>query len=156
MTFERTKDLKAVRAILTDPALYDHMTDDFAPARDEFAVNDHPGISYVLVSEGSSLHGMFVFLPDNAICWQGHVAFFRGTPQAITRAAGAEILEWLWKNTPCRRLIASVPVCNRAAVSFALHKMGLVVYGRNEKSFMKNGKLWDQVLLGISKPEAQV
>jgi hypothetical protein len=152
MTFERTKDFKAVRAILTDPDLYDYMTDDFAPAREAFQVNDHPGIWYVLVSEGSSLYGMFVFLPDNAICWQVHVAFFRGASQQVTRAAGAGIVEWLWRNTPCRRLIASVPACNRAAVRYGVRAMGLVKYGVNEASFMKNGKLWNQVLMGKSCP----
>lgn len=155
MTFERTKDYKAVRAILTDPELYPYMTDDFAPAAEEFRVNEHPGIWYVLVSEGSSLYGMFIFLPCNEIAWEVHVAFFRGTPVAITRAAGAEVMEWLWKNTPCRRLTASVPACNRAAVGYGLHAMGLVKYGVNEASFMKRGKLWDQVLLGASRVAGQ-
>lgn len=151
MTFQRNTDYAAVRAILTDPELYPYMTDDFAPAREEFRVNEHPAIWYVLVSEGSSLYGMFIFLPCNEISWEVHVAFFRGTPVTITRQAGREVVEWLWANTPCLRLTASVPACNRAAVGFGLHTMGLREYGRNEASFMKHGKLWDQVLLGKSR-----
>jgi hypothetical protein len=36
---------------------------------------------------------------------------------------------------------------------FGLKAMGLKQYGVNEASFLKGGKLWDQVLMGISRPE---
>ena len=152
MAFERTTDYELVRAILTDPGLYGHMTDDFAPAREAFRVNEHPAIWYVLVRDaGGDLMGMFCFFPESAICWAVHVAMRRGIAPAVTWQAGREIVEWLWAHTGCLRLIASVPVCNRAAVRFGLGAMGLKAYGRNKASSMKGGKLWDQVLMGCSK-----
>ena len=141
-----------MRAILTDPGVYSHMTDDFAPEPEAFKVNRHPEIWYVLVLEGTELLGMFCFFPENRICWYAHVALFRGVAREVTWRAGREVVEWLWANTPCLRLIASVPACNRAAVRFGRRAMGLLAYGRNGASFMKGGTLWDQVLMGRSRP----
>lgn len=151
MTFERTTDYRLVRAILTDPGLYPHMGDDFAPAREEFRVNEHPAIWYVLVIDDGELLGLFSFFPENQICWAAHVAMFRGTEPARTHQAGREVVDWLWAQSPCLRLIASVPVSNRAAVRFGLRAMGLRAYGRNKASFQKGGRLWDQILMGRSR-----
>lgn len=151
VTFERTNDYGLVRAILTDEGIYEHMTDDFAPAREAFEPVADWRIWYVLVMEGSSLYGMFCFYPENEICWHAHVALFRGTPAAVTHQAGREVVDWLFANTGCLRLVASVPACNRAAVRFGQQAMGLRVYGRNERSFRKGGRLWDQILMGRSK-----
>ena len=45
----------------------------------------------------------------------------------------------------------NVPRDNRVAYHFAL-AAGMNVYGQNECSFLKNGKLHDQICLGISRP----
>jgi len=148
-----------VRSILTNPGIYPYMGDDFAPTPSDFKVNDHPSIRYVLVwgygdRNGRRLFGMFCFYPENEICWWAHVALFRGTPRSLTLQAGREVAEWVWNDTACKRLIASVPACNRAAVRYGTDPRGmsLLPFGINEKSFQKHGKLWDQVLMGRSRP----
>ncbi len=155
ITFERTRAYGVVRSILTDPGTYARMTDDFAPVAADFAVNEHPLAWYVLVIVAGQVDGLFCFYPENAICWAAHVAFLRGVPPRVTHQAGREIVPWLFAHTPCLRLIASVPACNRAAVRFGLRAMGLRAYGRNTNSFLKGGKLVDQILMGRSKPDAQ-
>jgi hypothetical protein len=152
MHFERTTDYSLIRRILTDPDIYDRMGDDFLPPRNDFAVNRHPAIWYVLVVEGSKLLGMFCFSPENQICWSAHVALFRGIHPRVTHQAGAEIVEWLWRHTRCERLIASVPLSNPAAVRFGARAMGLIRYGVNPRSFLKHGQLHGQVLMGRSRP----
>ncbi|MGO9967262.1 MAG: hypothetical protein ACLPY2_08320 [Bryobacteraceae bacterium] len=156
MTFDRTWDYELVRTILTHPTLYRHMGDDFAPDPERFEVNRHPAIWYVLATEEWRAIGLFCFFPENDICWAAHVAMLRKTPPALTRQAGREVMRWLWERTPCRRLVASVPMCNRAAVRYGLDPQGmnLLPYGVNEKSFLKDGKLWDQQLMGRSRPSA--
>jgi hypothetical protein len=154
MTFERTGRYSLVHTILTDSRLYDYMGDDFAPPRELFHVNKHPDIWYVLVYEGYDVLGLFCLFPENTLCWTAHVALYRGMAPERTRRIGRELMAWLWEHTPCRRLIASVPECNRAAVKYGLDPegMNLRVFGVNEKSFKKYGKLWGQVLMGRSKP----
>ena len=153
MRFERTTDYDLVREVLTDPRLYPHMGDDYAPPIEHFAVNRHPAIWYVLVEDGSL--GMFCFFPENAICWQAHAALARGLHPRLTRQAGRELMEWLWRETPCQRVIASVPASNRAAVRYGLDPdgMNLLPYGVNVRSFQKHGQLVDQILMGRSRPK---
>jgi hypothetical protein len=161
MRFERTQDYSRVRGILTDPGIFRFMGDDFCTL-DDFEVNLHPLIWYVLVrsdqhiiSRGGTI-GLFSFFPENPISWWVHVAFFRKIPPSLTCEAGRQIVPWVWKNTPCRRLIASVPAYNRAAVGYGLDSKGMNLQqmGTNPASFLKHGKLWDQVLMGTSRPGA--
>ena len=147
MIFQRTTDLELVRTILIHPKIYPLIGDDFAPTRERFTPNADPRIWYV-----TAPGGLFTFLPDSEVCWQGHVAFLPESWGRIARAAGKAILPWLWENTPCRRVIASIPAFNRLAVRYSSRVMGMRIMGMNEKSFLKNGRMWDQVLLGISRP----
>ena len=147
MKFERTTDLELVRNILTHPKIYPLVGDDFAPPREQFVPNPDSRIWYV-----TAPGGLFTFLPESEVCWQGHVAFlpdYWGNP---SHAAGMAILRWLWANTPCRRVIANIPTFNRLAIRYSNRVMGMKVFGVNEKSFLKYGHLWDQILLGISRP----
>jgi RimJ/RimL family protein N-acetyltransferase len=150
--FERTADLGLVRSILTDPGVYPYIADDFSPAREDFAVNAHPDIRYVLAIDGGRLAGMFVFLPRSAIRWDVHVAMLRKVPPAVTHRAGREIVAWLWENTACQRLVAEVPVCNKAAVRFGLQAMEMKAFGRDRAAFARHGQLQDLILMGIGRP----
>jgi hypothetical protein len=152
IAFERTTDYVLIRQILTDPGIYRYMGDDSLPPAEKFEVNAHPLANYILAMRRCEIVGLFCLFPENAICWQAHVAMLRGVPPAVTHRAGRDIVAWVWANTACVRLIASVPACNRAAVRFGLTAMGLTEFGRNKASFMKAGRLWDQVLMGTSKP----
>jgi hypothetical protein len=151
ISFQRTTDYSLIRLILTDPDLYSRMGDDFTPPAHQFVVNPHPAICWVLVYDRLRLLGMFGFFPENEICRAAHVALFRGIHPRVTHQAGEEIVEWLWRNTSCERLIASVPLSNPAAVRFGLRAMGLVRYGVNPRSFLKNGILQSQILMGRSR-----
>lgn len=152
MTFDRTTDYRMIRSILTLPRLYPWMCDDSAPSRQEFQVNTHPGIWYVLVRNSGLIVGLFCFIPENGICWAGHVAMLPKVPPSVTHRVAREMVPWLWTNTGCRRLIASIPRYNWAAIRIA-RIMGLEQYGVNEKSFLKHGKLHDQILMGLSRPD---
>jgi hypothetical protein len=157
MIFRRTHNWPLIGSFLMDPELYPYLTDDFAPPLEEFKINQHPDIWYVLVSDdGGGLRGLFCFFPENRICWSAHVVLMRKpkTPPEIARQIGREMVEWLWARTPCERLIASIPACNRAAVRYGLDPLGVACqqYGVNELSFRKHGRLWNQILMGRSRP----
>jgi hypothetical protein len=155
MIFERTWNSLQIRAVLTHPKIYPYVTDDFAPPREQFQVNEHPAIWYVRVrDEDGELLGLFTLLPENEICWQAHVAMIRGTHPVLVHQAGKGLLPWIWENTPCERIEAAVPACNRAAIWFGIRSMGLIQYAIKPLSFRKKGRLWDQVLMGRSKPDA--
>jgi RimJ/RimL family protein N-acetyltransferase len=151
MLFERTTDYKLVRSIMTHPKLYPWCTDDFSPAAEDYSPPEHEAVWYVLVKDAGELLGLFAFVPQNGICWELHT---RLLPEAWgPRALEALrcVIAWLWENTSCRRLVTNVPTFNRLALRFG-RAAGLVEFGRNELSFLKNGVAYDQVLLGATKP----
>lgn len=151
--FKRLDDLNLVRVVFTRPGVFPYIGDDFSPSPDDFQPNEDPRIWYVGVFDEDRIVGIFTFLPENSVCWQGHVSMLRGVKPAITSEAGERIMPWFWENIGAERLTASIPATNRAAVRYAETVMGLHRYGINEQSFMKYGKLQDQILLGISRSQ---
>ncbi len=151
--FQRTNDYELVRGIITHPRVYPHVSDDFSPAPDLYEPADHPALWYVLVREGGELLGMWMFAPQNFICWEVHMCMLpNGWGERGLEAARA-LEQWMWENTPCQRIVASIPIQNSLAVRFAL-KAGMEPFGLNPKSYQKGGVLQDQVLLGASRPGA--
>jgi len=147
--FYRTKDLKHVRTILVCPRIYSQMGDDYAPEPEDFTPNQHPDIWY-LVAGRSALIGLFCLVPQNRVCWEVHVALlpFSKTKERWEAARG--LAPWLAQNTPCKRLVASVPSNNWPAIVYGTHGMGMRYVGRHERAFMKEGQLQDLVILGRS------
>lgn len=149
MTFERTKDYALIRKIMTHHRVYPHITDDGCPPVEKFHPGESDDLWYILVTDDEPL-GLWLFVPQNAVCWEVHTCMLPVAWGERAAAAAKEMAEWIWKNTPCRRIITNVPECNRLALKFA-KAAGMVEFGRNEKSFLKNGKLWGQIMLGLTK-----
>jgi RimJ/RimL family protein N-acetyltransferase len=147
IAFERTRDLALVRELIAgDARVYDAASDDSAPAREEWQPNDHPLIWYVVAREGQQLAALYTLIPQNAVSWEIHASRVFGG--AAAEALGA-IAPWLFSRTDCRRLVASIPATNRAAIR-AARRAGFREYGRNPRAFLKRGQLVDLILLGIS------
>ena len=151
MIYQRTFDYALIRSILTLPCFYKFITDDFSVPVEQFQPAEHESIWYVLAFEGDELRGLFAFEPENTICWKIHVCLLPRCWGAKGREALQGVFEWIWENTPCLRIVGHVPSYNRLALKLAL-ECGMILYGLNYKSIMKYGKLHDQVLVGISKP----
>lgn len=155
LRYERTFDYDRVWRIIAEPRIYRAIMDDGAPADPgEFVVAAYESIWYVLCYDGPELLGCFALFPQNSTTWQVHTILL---PQAWGRATDAArgFVEWVWANTPCLRITTVVPVFNRLALRLA-EKAGMVKFGTDTGSFLKNGQLYDQILLGISKPGGEV
>lgn len=154
MRFERTVDRELVRRILTHPRIWPHIADDGTPPVEQFEPPDHPAIWYVLIYDGDELLGLWALVPHNSVCWEIHTALLPTAWGARARRAAAEFKEWLWRQTPCRRLITAVPASNRLALRFA-EAAGMRAWGVNERSWLRNGHLEDLIMLGISRPSGE-
>jgi len=153
--FERGFDPALIRAIATHPQVWRHISDDHSPAVDDYLPPDPRHVLYVMVrdiypdSGPEELLGFYLFHPLNSICWEVHTCLLPAAWGPRAQQAGCLITEWIFEHTPCRRIVTNVPVYNRVALAYA-KRAGLVEYGRNPASFLKDGKLHDQILLGIS------
>jgi len=145
--------MKLVRWVLTHPSVWPHLVDDFHPAQQDFEPCDHPEIWYVLVRDGEELLGMWMFVPENGVCWEAHTCLLPGHGYRRARQAARELAPWVWQHTPCKRLLAKIPAYNYWALRFA-RDVGFQQFGVNDKSYQKHGKIYGQVYLGLSRPEA--
>ncbi len=152
MIFERTRDEQLIRAIATHPKVWPTLGDDLVSDPSKWNPVLHEGIWYVLAEEeGYRVPcGMFIFFPENSVCWQIHICML---PQFWGRAARAakEVFVWLWAHTSCLRITGSIPLWNESAIHCAL-RAGMKPFGVNQHSSLKGARLHHQLLLGISKP----
>ncbi len=153
ITFERTRDWDTIKAIVTHPKIYPHISDDGSPASDEWEPIQNESVWYVLVKDDGLVLGLWILIPENYVCWKIHTCLLPVAYGEKAKIAVAALAPWVWQNTGCMRVITDVPAYNRVALRFA-RAAGLEEYGVNPRSYMKNKNLYDQILLGISKPEA--
>lgn len=154
MTFERTFNWETIKAVMTHPKIWPHITDDFSSKIELFEPIKHDAAWYVLVKEGEELLGLFFLHPENGICWKVHTCLLPTAWGYRAKQAAHEGVQWIFENTPCKRIITDVPEYNVLAYKFA--KIGgMTQYGTNPKSYQKNGVLHDVFMLGVSKPEGK-
>jgi len=150
ITFERTNDFHLVKKIATHPKLWPLISDDLSPDRHQWEPSQNPEIWYVLARGNGVPMGLFVFLPENPVHWRSHVCILPEFWGDIAAMACTLVFRWMWKLTKCERITGTIPISNRRAIAFAV-RCGMTQYGVNPKSVLRNGRLEDQVLLGISK-----
>jgi len=151
LTICRTVDIGKIKPIMTHPAVYPWVSDDSAPDPKDFepVINDH--VYYLLVESDSPL-AVFLYHPHNAITYEVHTCVLPGGYGECARAAAKMSLQWMINNTDARKIITYVPFNNAKARQFAL-RCGLSIEGINRASFLKNGVVYDQYLLGITRGE---
>ncbi len=150
--FERTRDYDLVRRIIAMPDWYGVMTDDFSPPRECFRPYENDAIWHVLAGHDKGFVGLFSFAPQNAICWEVHCILTEEFRGSAAREAATQVFEWIWRNTSCLKIAASIPSWNSAAIRLA-RDVGMQQFGVNKRSVLKHGRRRDQVLFGIEKPQ---
>lgn len=150
--FHRTKDYRAIREIITHPAIWPYVSDDFAPPVEQFQPIENDSIWYVLVKDGDQLMGMWMLVPNSPIWTEVHTCILPEGRGNRAREASILFIEWIWKNTPFLAVTTHVPSYNRLALNFAI-RGGMKAVGMIPRSYQKNGHLMDQMVLGTYKPE---
>jgi len=153
--FEWTEDVALIKSVLAHPALYRYLHDDYAPPREEWEpVMGNSMVKYLTVRKDGEVIGMFHCGMHSAVEVEFHTSFFPKVWGKDVRAAAIAGIQWIWDNYPTvYRIIGRVLPSNRASVRYA-EAIGMKAFGVDEKSFMFEGKLQDQIYFGMSRPEA--
>lgn len=147
-----SKNFEVINGILRHESIYPNVSDDGTPPPMECDVTDSAMV-FVLIYSDAVLAGLYALQFHSSVMLEIHTCIlpeFRGKCAAV---AAKRIIEWVFKNTPCEKLITLVPAFNRAALLYALCA-GLKKEGCITKSFKSGGVLHDQTLLGINKENA--
>ena len=157
LIFEPTTDYAAVAAIVRHPSIWPAVCDDpTEPNGPHLSAAHIPRHSeYLLVRHDVTVDGLFAFVWHGGICAGVHVCLFPGSRgRKSSDPIFQGMLCWVWQNKPwCNRLVAEIPVCNRLAIAYA-KRNGMTEYGRNPEAWLKHGKKWDMLCVGISRPAA--
>lgn len=151
--FTAVNDIKTIKEILTHPAIYPHITDDFSPNPQEFVPVMLEGLIHLLVTEDEEIMGMFIFAPHNSICWEVHTCLLPHAWGQKAREIMGELKVYVWGSTAnIQRVFTTIPETNKPAL-YSARRNGFEQYGINFRSIKKGGVLVDQILLGMSRPE---
>ena len=152
-SFERSTDVSEIKRILAHPRVYKFLHDDFAPAREEWQPIDHTSVIYLACrDEDGAVIGIYVLNIHSHTVVEIHEGFLPSAWGAKARRAAIELREWLWKETQFQRIIGKIVASNHTAIEYA-KSAGMEIFGVDRKSFLRGGKLQDQVYVGISRPE---
>lgn len=148
ITIEVCEDAALIESAVKHPRIWPHVHDDGTADPEAFNPFASNALWLAAYSSGEFM-GCFMYHAHNSTTMEMHTCL-------LPKAWGASDLyarksvEWIFANTPCRRIITNVPDGNKLAERLA-KRVGFVEFGYNPNSIQKGGRLVGQKMLGISK-----
>ena len=138
-----TQDYEAIKRIFNDKRIYEYLVDDLTPED----IEPPQGCVYLLSEDGD---GLVMVIPRNSVEAEVHIAVL---PEARHKAYyyGKKAADWIFEQG-VHKITAMIPQTNQQVLKYCL-KLGFQQEGINRMSFLKDGKLQDQFLLGLTKEE---
>ena len=150
MEFVITRDMEELRSMLTIRPCYVRCTDDSAPRRDKFKIEDPDRFIAVLAKGPKGNEAVFLLFPSDAKTAEVHFMFVP-TAWGRTKSTAREFIRWVWENTSLERLLGPVPSHNRLALQLA-QSVGFTKYGVEVAVGKRHGHPFDRIMLERLKP----
>lgn len=150
--FERTRDVARIRSIVTHPEVFPHMVSDGGGTAESYRPCMHEQIWHMLAMDGNELLGLFMAVWLSPVLLEIHVCLLPNCRGGRAIQAYRDGLTWIWQKTSAMKVIGNTPADNRAALLVA-RRAGLTINGVNDASLMRDGKMIDQIILGIKRPQ---
>ncbi len=150
---EPTSDADLINAVIRHPSIYHLVSDDLSPPAQKLDAAPlilHNAYLFLRVVADGETAGLYTLQRHNGILYEVHTCILPRFRGQVAKQAAQELIAWMFLNTDCMKLITHVPAFNRLALRYA-KEAGLSVLGVVTQSFLKNGILHDQYLLGLSK-----
>jgi RimJ/RimL family protein N-acetyltransferase len=146
--------MELVRAIMTEPEIWDRASEDgidqetWYPGTDGFSI-------WLLCVEDNTPIGVILLHTDNSTTLKMH-PYLRKAHRTRGRDMMKEFYEWVLENTEDRinKINVSIPENDKRVINFA-KKVGFKKEGLNRDSYMKNGTIYAQQNLGITRSEIE-
>lgn len=148
MIASRTLDYGLVIDILKNEQLFDEISEDGVSTYLPDIINEY----WVQIVSDQTI-GLYRLHQLNGITFQIH-AFILPEHRSQSKESGKVILEWCLNNLEFEKLVAEIPFKYQNVVEFTA-QMGFIDEGINRKSFLKDGKIWDTLRMGITRSEVE-
>lgn len=153
LTCERTFNKSLVRDILTEPAIWATIAEDGQVT--EKYEPDLEAECWLEIKANDSVVGVYRVHVLNSVLLQIHAHVLPEYRKYHSYGTGFNALKWIYENAPeYKKVIAIIPFCFENVKEFTC-QFGFQVEGVNRQSYMKNGQLHDQWLLGITRDEIE-
>lgn len=147
---ERTHDSELVKRVCFDPAVWETIAED-GISQDEFEPDMNE--CWLTVDDGQ-LIGLYNLHPINSVTLQIHPMILPQFRGSLAYESGKQVLKWIVENTDYQKVFCFIPEIYRNVILFAM-RCGLAKEGKNRRSHVKNGKIHDMVMLGITRQEIE-
>ncbi|PXX41660.1 GNAT family N-acetyltransferase [Undibacterium pigrum] len=149
MKLQRTHDMKTVKEILSHPAIFPHIHED---GLKEIEPPDSEEFHWILISDQEGAAGVYMVHYHNQSCVEMHTCLLPRIWGAKANDSVKLLSEYLFHQLGVRKVITNVPAYNKLALRFAKTN-GMKIEGINRESYLKDGKLIDQIMLGMTRKE---
>ena len=142
--------IEIINNILRDPEIFPFISDDFTQPPEEFTVGPTIKTAHILCP---NRYTVVLFLPKNGITWELHYNVLKAGRGEDIRKITPEILKYDFEQIPnCKKLVCYIAEQHKNVIKFAV-EMGMQYEGRLKGSVQKNGKLYDDIILGMRRTE---
>lgn len=151
MIIERTFDVGLIHRIMTDPEMWATVAEDGQHPMDYLP--NVQGEAWLLAYDEQAVYGVYRVHAVNSVTCEIHAQVVPQHREKHALETGRLALEWIYNNAPqYQKVVCWVPAIYPNVRGFA-EKFGFKLEGTNTESYIKNGRLQDQWLLGIKRKE---
>ena len=150
----RTHDHDLIKSIMTSRGLWETVAEDgHLPA--DFTC-DTESECWLLMTSGDDVVGLYNIHGINAITCEIHAQVIPKHREKHSYDTGKAALAWIFNEAPeYKKVIAQIPVVFENVKNFTC-QFGFQVEGTNRLSYLKDGAIVDQWLLGMTRDEIEV
>jgi len=147
---QMTTDMALVKSILIEEDIWERAAEDgidqetYYPGYDSMTV-------WLLCVENEEIAGIILVHTDNSVSLKMH-PYLRAEHRQKGRTMMEAFYKWVLDNTETRKINVSIPENHKKVINFA-KKVGFKKEGFNRDSYLKNGQLYGQQNLGITRQE---
>ena len=145
MELKELSDLNLINEIILDPFVQDDIADDSSIGVSISEIPSH--VRFMGVYDNDMLCGLYMLVPQNCVTVEVHTCLLPLLRGKKAIQAGRLIIEYMFDQY--KKIISWIPVDNKKAELYS-KLLGFKIEGISRESYLKNGKLQDMKLVGIT------
>ena len=138
-------DLSAINGIILNPFVQDDISDDYSKGVFLESIPSH--VKFMGVYLNDILSGLYMLAPQNSVTVEVHTCLLPTLRGCNAIKSGKLIIQYMFSQY--QKIISWIPVDNKKAELYS-KLLGFKIEGISRESYLKNGKLQDMKLVGIT------
>lgn len=145
MELKELSDLNLINEIILNPFVQDDIADDSSMGVSISEIPSH--VRFMGVYDNNILCGLYMLVPQNCATVEVHTCLLPLLRGRKAIQAGRLIIQYMFDRY--KKIISWIPIDNKKAELYS-KLLGFKIEGISRESYLKNGKLQDMKLVGIT------